>query len=166
MARFGTKSFGNDYAVGNKTINREKVANMLMKLCEKTGRRLRKHQYQSYGIYLGIGFEDRSWWGKSHKTKYALYSTQDIYNAIKFLYKQIVFPARVTHLNIAVFNIVPEQPKQIGIFDGTRLDKQSIAKATDKINNRYGEYTLTPASMANMQNIIIKRVPFGSVRDI
>jgi hypothetical protein len=34
------------------------------------------------------------------------------------------------------------------------------------INNRYGEFTMVPASMANMQSTIIKRVPFGSVRDL
>ena len=41
-----------------------------------------------------------------------------------------------------------------------------MAKASDEINNSYGEFTLVPARMANMQSIILKRVPFGSVRDI
>ncbi|MBL8122142.1 DNA polymerase IV, partial [Candidatus Saccharibacteria bacterium] len=45
--KFGTRSFGNDYAVGEKTSDPEKVARLIMKLCEKTGRRLRKHDYQA-----------------------------------------------------------------------------------------------------------------------
>ena len=165
-SQFATKSFGNDYAVGNKTASREEVAKLIMKLCEKTGRRLRKHNYNGWGVYLGLGFENRTWWGKSHRSQHPLYATQDIFLAIMHLFDQVVFPARVTHINISVFNLLPIAPKQCGLFDGTRLDNRSLAQAMDAINDRYGEYTITPASMANMEDIIIKRVPFGSVRDI
>lgn len=163
---FATKSFGNDYAVGDKTSDPEKIARLLMKLSEKTGRRLRKHDYQAQGVFLGMGFENNRWFGKSHKTKAAIYSTQDIYLQLMKVFRYVQLPARVTHINIAVFNIVPATPVQLGLFDGTRLDTRSLAHAADKINNRYGEFTVVPATMANMQDVIIKRVPFGSVRDI
>lgn len=165
-APLATKSFGNDYAVGSKTSNREEVAKLLMKLCEKTGRRLRAHNYNGWGVYLGLGFEDRTWWGKSHRNQHPLYATQDIYSSIMYLFNLIEFPARVTHINVSVFNVLPATPKQYGLFDGSRLDNRSLSQALDTINNRYGEYTITPASMANMEDIIIKRVPFGSVRDL
>lgn len=164
--KFAMKSFGNDYAVGNKTDDRDEVARLLMKLCEKTGRRIRKHDLQAQGIFLGLGFENRTWWGKSKRSKVLLYSTQDIYlHAIRLL-EQVPFPAKVTHINIAVFDVVPASPIQLGLFDGTRLDTRSLARAADKVNDTYGEFTVVPASMANMQDVIIKRVPFGSVRDI
>lgn len=165
-APLATKSFGNDYAVGNKTSDREEVAKLLMKLCEKTGRRLRKHNYQAWGVFLGLGFEDRSWWGKSHRNKHPLYASADIFASIIHLLNQVNFPARVTHINISVFNISLANPQQFSLFDGTRLDNRSLAQALDSINDKYGEYTITPASIANMEDIIIKRVPFGSVRDL
>lgn len=164
--KFKTKSFGNDYAVADKTSDPDKIAKLLMKLCEKTGRRLRKHDYQANGMFLGLGFEDRTWWGKSQRSKVPLYSTQNIYLAVMRLFRQAVIPARVMHINIAATNVTPATPVQLGLFDDTRLDTRSLAYAADKINNRYGEFTLTPAVMANMQDVIIKRVPFGSVRDI
>ncbi len=165
-AKFKTRSFGNDYAVGDKTSDPEKISRLLMKLCEKTGRRLRKHDYQAQGVFLGMGFENRTWWGKSQRSKSPLYSTQDIYLAIMRLFRLAEIPARLVHINIAVFDVMPATPVQIGLFDGTRLDTRSLAYASDKINDRYGEFTLIPAQMANMQDTIIKRVPFGSVRDI
>lgn len=165
-AKFATKSFGNDYAVSNKTSDREEISRLLMKLSEKTGRRLRKHDYQAQGVSLGIGFENHSWWGRSSRSKSPLYSTQDIYLGIMRLFRQVEIPARVTHINIAVFDVLPASPRQLGLFDGSRLDTRSLAEASDKVNDRYGEFQLVPASMANMQNTIIKRVPFGSVRDI
>jgi DNA polymerase-4 len=72
----------------------------------------------------------------------------------------------VTHINIAVFDVVPATPIQLGLFDGTRLDTHSLARASDKVNDKYGEFTVVPATMANMEQIIIKRAPFGSVRDV
>lgn len=165
-ATFGVKSFGNDYAVGDKTDDPEKIERLLMKLCEKTGRRLRKHDYQAQGVFLGLGFENNTWWGKSKRATSLLYSTQDIYvQAVKLL-RQIPLPAKVTHINIAVFDVVPATPIQLGFFDGTRLDTRSLARASDTINDKYGEFTVVPATMANMERIIIKRVPFGSVRDV
>ena len=164
--KFGTRSFGNDYAVGEKTDDPEKVERLLMKLCEKTGRRLRRHDYQAQGVFLGLGFENNTWWGKSKRTKSLIYSTQDIYLHIVKILRGVEFPARVTHINIAVFDVVPATPVQLGLFDGTRLDTHSLARASDKINDKYGEFTVVPATMANMEQIIIKRVPFGSVRDV
>jgi hypothetical protein len=60
----------------------------------------------------------------------------------------------------------PAEPEQLGLFDDTRLDTRSLAKAADMVNDRYGEFTLVPALMANMQDVILKRVAFGSVKDI
>lgn len=164
--KFKTRSFGNDYAVGDKTDDPEKVARLLMKLCEKTGRRLRKHDYQAQGISLWLSFENGEWWSKSHRTKAFLYSTQDIYLHAVRLMHMITFPARVTHINLSVFDVFPIFPWQMGLFDDTRFDSRALAQATDAMNNRYGEFTIVPATMANMENVIIKRVPFGSVRDI
>lgn len=165
-APLATKSFGNDYAVGNKTANREEIAKLLIKLCEKTGRRLRAHNYQAWGVYLGLGFVDRTWWGKSRSSKHPLYASAEIYQAIMFLFKPVMLHTQVSHINISVFNLSSSSPQQATIFDNTKQDSRALAKALDAINNRYGEYTITPASMANMENIIIKRVPFGSVRDL
>ena len=164
--KFKTKSFGNDYAVGDKTSDPEQISRLLMKLCEKTGRRLRKHGFQASGVSLGLGFENRTWWGRSKRSANMLYSTQDIYLAVMRLFRQVQIPARVVHINIAAFDVSPVTPLQLGLFDDTRLDTRSLAYAADAVNDRYGEYTLVPASMANMQDTIIKRVPFGSVRDI
>ncbi len=39
-------------------------------------------------------------------------------------------------------------------------------RAADLVNDKYGEFTIVPATMANMQDVILKRVAFGSVRDL
>lgn len=164
--KFPIRSFGNDFAIREWTYDREQISRYIMKLSEKTGRRLRKHDFQAHGVYLGLAFEDGNWWGKGHKSKATIFSTQEIYAHLMRLFRLIQFPAKCTHVNISVFNVEPASPVQLSLFDGTRLDTRSLARASDKINDRYGEFTVIPAQMANMQHVIIKRVPFGSVRDI
>jgi DNA polymerase-4 len=163
---FGRKSFGQQYALGDKTTDKEQLSRLLMKLCEKTGRRLRAADYIASGIYLWLSFENRVYWAKGKDTKNDIYSTQDIYLHALRLLNQAIIPARVTNIGVTVYKLKPATPEQLGLFDDTRLDTKSLARAADIINDRYGEFTLVPATMANMQDVILKRVAFGSIRDL
>ncbi len=161
-----TKSFGQQYALGQKTYDRQELSRLIMKLCEKTGRRLRKHGYAAHGAHLALGFEDRRYWARGRKGKSDMYATQDIYLAMQRLLDAAVIPCKVTNISVTVYDLVPDALRQASLFDDTRIDRRSIAVASDTVNDRYGEFTLVPALMANMQNTILKRVPFGSVRDM
>ena len=163
---FGRKSYGQQYALGDKTMDRERLSRLLMKLCEKTGRRLRRNSYIAEGIYLWLSFEDRTYWAKGRDCKTDIYATQDIYLHAQKLLNQADIPARVTNMGVTVYKLKPATPEQLGLFDGTRLDTKSLARAADQINNTYGEFTVVPATMANMQDIILKRVAFGNIKDL
>ncbi len=163
---FGRKSFGQQYALGDKTTNREALSRLLMKLCEKAGRRLRKHDYVAGGVHLFMTFEDRTYYAKSRRTKAIVYATQDIFlHALKLL-NEAQISHNVTNISITVYDLRPASPTQLGLFDDTRLDSRSLAHAADMVNDRYGEFTVVPAIMANMQDTILKRVAFGSIKDL
>lgn len=159
---FGRKTFGQQYALGKKTIDREELSRLLMKLSEKTGRRLRRHGSIASGVHLWLNFENRMYWAKGKKLKNDIYSTQDIYLAAQKLLNSAQIPAKVTNMGVTVFGLHPSSPRQLGLFDDSRLDTRSLAVASDIVNDRYGEFTLVPAIMANMQDVILKRVAFGS----
>jgi DNA polymerase-4 len=161
-----TRSFGQQYALGQKTYDRQELSRLLMKLCEKTGRRLRKHNYAANGVHLMLGFEDRKYFAKGRKQKSDVYSTQDIFYAAQRLLDSAPIHCKVTNMSITVFDLHLETHSQQSLFDNTRLDRRSLAVAADEVNDRYGEFTLVPALMTNMQDTILKRVPFGSVRDM
>lgn len=95
-----------------------------------------------------------------------MYATQDIYLAMQRLLDSAIIPCKVTNISVTVYDLVPDALRQASLFDDTRIDRRSLAVASDTVNDRYGEFTLVPALMANMQNTILKRVPFGSVRDM
>jgi DNA polymerase IV len=59
---FKRKSFGNTYALQHQTRDPRELATLLMKLCEKTGRRLRHAKYSAHGVHVAMVFTDLSWW--------------------------------------------------------------------------------------------------------
>jgi DNA polymerase IV len=81
---FKRKSFGNTYALGKQTNDPRELARLLMKLCEKTGRRLRKAKFSAQGVHVSCVYTDLSWWHIGRKFDVPLYTTRDIY--IKALY--------------------------------------------------------------------------------
>jgi hypothetical protein len=42
----------------------------------------------------------------------------------------------------------------------------AVAEARDKINDRWGEFVITPALMMGMDDIILDRIAFGGVKEL
>lgn len=162
---WGRKSFGHTYALGDKTTDQQILSRLLMKLCEKTGRRLRKYNYAANGVYLSMLFEGRTYWSKGRKTRSEVYSTQDIFLHAQRLLNQATIPARVTNLAVSVYDLKATDPRQGSLFEGSRLDNRTIANACDDINDKFGEFVITPAIMMGMHDLILDRVAFGSTND-
>ncbi len=160
---FSRKSFGQQYALGQKTTNTTELSRLLMKLSEKAGRRLRKEGYQALGIHFWMSFDDHTYYAKRHQLRQPIYSTQDIFRQAQKLLLAYPINAKVTNLGVSVYRLQSIKHQQLSLFDNPLLNSNSLAIASDKINNQYGEFTLIPALMANMQEVIIKRVAFGSV---
>jgi len=73
--------------------------------------------------------------------------------------------AKVSLISVAIYGLEPLDPEQLGLFDNERLAKQALARAADDINDRYGEFSVVPAIMAEMDKTILDRVAFGNTLD-
>ncbi len=76
---FQRKSFGNTYALQKQTNDARELAKLLMKLCEKTGRRLRRAKYSAQGVHVACVYTDLSYWHIGRKFDVPIYTTRDIY---------------------------------------------------------------------------------------
>jgi nucleotidyltransferase/DNA polymerase involved in DNA repair len=76
---FSRKSFGNTYALQKQTNDNRELARLLMKLCEKTGRRLRRANYSAQGVHVACVYTDLSYWHTGRKFDVPIYTTRDIY---------------------------------------------------------------------------------------
>jgi DNA polymerase IV len=160
---FGRKSFGNQYALEQRTNRKEDLAQLIMKLCEKTGRRLREHCSVATSASLYFRFSDGSYFAKSRRLASPAGSTQDIYLAMMRL-MQAVNLKTVSHVAITVGDLRPHNPEQVELFSQEHSHNKRLSEALDVVNDRYGEFTLTPALTMSMDNKILDRIAFGSVK--
>lgn len=198
--KFRRKTIGHQYALSDKTKDIEKLQRILIKLCEKVGRRMRKNNFFATGIHLYLGFssdyqidEPASFehqykmksWHNGEKVEYRLYSTLDIYKAAKNLLIQAEITGNVRLMSVHVYGLQAWDPEQLNLFqieqsktegkkskvvavdsDVRSVDSgKRLSDAVDNINNRYGEFVITPAVMMDMQGTIIDRVAFGNSPD-
>ncbi|MEM6997970.1 MAG: hypothetical protein AAF413_03620 [Patescibacteria group bacterium] len=190
---FSRKTIGHQYALKQKTADKQELEKLLMKLCEKVGRRLRRKGYYAHGIHLYLGFEqfkdglpkevaERYGYGKHNvaagfettpylkswhegrKLSCRLYSSRDVFTAAKQLLHLADIPANVKIMSVNVYDIRPWSPEQTNLFEDQRdlSSNKKLSDAIDQINNRYGEFKITPATMADMQGTILDRVAFGN----
>jgi DNA polymerase-4 len=159
---FARKSFGNTYALGKQTNDPRELARLLMKLCEKTGRRLRKAGYTAQGVHVACVYTDFSFWHTGRKVEIPLYTTREIYLKALRLLNQSGYSKQVRNLAISVYDLVPHQSEQLEMFSSK---SHAVAGAMDKINDKYGEFVITPALMMGMDETIIDRISFGRVKE-
>jgi len=162
---FGRKSFGNSYALPKFTEDRTTLSRLMLKLVQKTGRRLREAGYGAYGVHVTCTFADYSTWHHGHRFKSSMYASEDIYKrAIGILFSSpLRKPVRI--LAVSCFNLEKRALSQLTLLTDEEKKRSRVA-ALDTINNRYGEFTVMPARLVGMQNTIIDRIAFGGVKEL
>ena len=160
---FKRKSFGNAYALQKQTNDSRELARLLMKLCEKTGRRLRRAKYSAQGVHVASVYTDLSWWHTGRKFDVPIYTTRDIYIKALRLLNMSGYKNRVRNLAVSVYDLIPSTSEQLELFASPT---HAVSEASDKINDRWGEFMITPALMMGMDDIILDRIAFGGVKEL
>jgi DNA polymerase-4 len=70
---------------------------------------------------------------------------------------------RVRNLAVSVSDLVPHHSEQLEMFSSC---PHAVAEAMDKINNKYGEFVITPALMMGMDDVILDWIAFGGVKGL
>lgn len=155
--------YGNSYA---PTFNKSNMPlEILSKLCEKTGFRLRKDNLKANGIYLFLQSRDGKYWQKSKKITKEVFKSGDIYKeAVNLL---SLSPIKTSYKNIAVsvFGLTNKNFLQLEIFDDI-LKKEKLTNCLDEINRRWGDFCIHPVRMKNIDKNIKDRISFGSLDQI
>src|ERR687885_176856 len=110
---FRRKSFSNTYALQKQTNDPRYLAKLLMKLCEKTGRRLRRANYAGHGVSVVMVYTDLSWWHTRRKFDVPVYTTQEIYEKAIYLLNMSGFKRKVRNLAVSVYDLVLTTDEQL-----------------------------------------------------
>ncbi len=162
---FSRRSYGNSFALPRPLSCPQEWAPILQKLVEKTGARLRKAGYETQGIHVSVVFRSGGWWHKGVKLAEVIFDSRDIYKqAFRILclcpYCQ---PAR--ELAVSCFNLKKRTDDQLDLFADLQKKRRLVA-AIDKVNERWGNFVITPARMLAAQQYVPDRIAFGGVKEL
>lgn len=163
---FGRKSYGNSYALPMTASTLEELSPILSKLVEKMGARLRRAGYKAKGIHLAVGYRDGGFWHKGVSFPDRIFfDSRDIYKAAFKILSHSPYKKPVREISVSVFNLIKGSKPQLELFcDVAR--KEKLVRAIDRINERWGNFVITPAKMMGTREIVPDRVAFGGVKEL
>lgn len=160
------KSIGQDYALAKKTADPQELSKILMKLCEKMGRRLRRHNLTAKGIHVALVYEDWTYWHKGRQVDGKMYATMELYRKAQWMMNQAPQGLVVSKMSVSCYDLEPCGESQMSLFDAGPEKIRRVSDALDKINDKYGEFIITPAIMMGMDDTVIDRIAFGAVKEL
>ncbi len=158
------KSFGQEYSLGEKTDDQEKLSSLIMMLTEKMGRRLRADNQTALGIHLSLLYDDWSFWHKGKKFNESSYTTQELFKKIMIIFLQQPKGKTVRKIAVSCFDLMPVDYLTPSLFENEIEKKRKVSKAVDQINDSYGEYVVAPALMIKSKKTVLDRIAFGGLK--
>lgn len=137
------KSVGHSHVLRRRTMNRGFHESVLMKLCEKTGRRLRSLDMEAGTVWLGIG-TTLGGCGDAIRFPDRTADTRVIFREVVRTFKREWTVGVPTFFAVYTTDLAPVSRQ--GALFGKQKD-YTLPKALDEINDRYGEYVVMPGSM-------------------
>ncbi len=159
------KSFGHMYSLPKKLSSPQELSPILHKLVQKLGGRMRKAGYRARGVHVGLLYSNRSFWHHGATFDRDLFDSRDIYQrAFKIMLKS---PYRypVANLSVSCFDLTRNPSLQLDLFGATDR-KIHLVSALDRINERWGNFIITPARMIDTSDLVPDRISFGGIKEL
>ena len=152
------KSIGHSYCLPRRTTERKYLNSILLKLCEKTGRRLRSQDLEAKHVYVGWGYVNGGGMYKHKKLIKPIFDTRGIFRTASGIFNSFKLSDKVRFLAVSVSNLIPLQ-SQTSFWEDV-LKPKKVAKAMDKINDKFGEYSIMYGSMHGLDKQAQERIGF------
>jgi DNA polymerase IV len=163
---FATKSIGHQYALRIPTADPKDLSRLLMKLCEKMGRRLRAKGYTARGIHMWFSYKDHTFWHRGRTMNRELYTTIELYRHAQLIMNAQPEKKLISHMGVSCYHLSESNDMQLSLFEEDFSKSRKVSEAADKINDIYGEFTLVPGIMMDMDDTILDRIAFGGMREM
>ncbi len=161
------KSIGHRHTINHDTNDMIEIKQILLKLTELVTRRLRAKNligktihcwYREANLsssYLGGGFHGDGMQTTISYTDDGL----EIFKSAWKIFQRIWSKDKIRMIGVSVSNLKPQTPQNLSLLPEVRRT-EIITQALDKINNKFGEFTLQRATLLTSSNIRRKPNPF------
>ena len=172
---FGIKTVGRSYVLEHRTSDPVELAALFYKAAVKVARRLAKNNLAARGLMLQLGYAaETSWdgtplpgprgWYERHMYGTPVRRGDQLYTRAMDLYGRSPQGRVVSGLAMTSYAVAPFAGDQPTLFDDDDVRRERIEDALNLVNDKYGELTLLPATVARSKNPMKDKIPFGTVR--
>lgn len=162
---FSRRSYGNSYSLPKPFTTPQELSPILAKLVEKTSFRMRRSGLSAQGVHLAILFKGQ-YWHHGEILQREVFDSRDIYGqALRIMLSCPFLGLPVRNLAVSCFGLKKNNCYQLDLFKDIPKQKR-LVESVDNINNRWGEFIITPARMAYTQKYVPDRIAFGNVKEI
>ncbi len=162
---FARRSYGNSVAIGAKVATRQEILPILSNLVEKMSARLRRAGYKARGVHLAISYKDGFYWHRGEVCQKALFDSRDIFREALRILEYHKFGNLVRNIAVSVFDLTKTQNLQLDFFDDVGK-KDTLMKTIDSVNERWGDFVITPGRMLSGKQKVLDRIAFGGVKEL
>lgn len=159
---FDVKRVGRQYVLESFDLSYEKVVQRLHHLCESVGGRLRSQNKLARGVYVYAKTFDHAYWHASHLAMVPFNSDQTIFTLARALFEKA--PGNIREIGVHCYELESNTNQQISLFYDQLAREESVTRAVDDINKRFGERTIHSADTLGTGFYVKQKIPFGSTR--
>lgn len=139
------KSVGHSTTLPKDVSGREEIRRCLLRLSEMVGARARAHRLKGRKVTLTIRYPDFYTFTRQRSLSYPANDTKAIFNSALSILEGIRLKTAVRLLGVSISELTKDL-RQMELFDGERR-REELLDAVDSINGRFGESTLTWATL-------------------
>lgn len=150
------KTMGHGKVIPPNTVDPVIITTFLLHMSEKLGNRLRHHHMQAQYYFIGLRSATRGWIGSNLKTIYPTNDGQMIYTLCKLVLDHFWRREPISQVQVTALDPKPGN-LQLDFFEHFNFKREQVNRASDQVNDRYGEFALAPARLLNrskMPNVI------------
>ncbi|OGD95332.1 hypothetical protein A3A48_01905 [Candidatus Curtissbacteria bacterium RIFCSPLOWO2_01_FULL_37_9] len=126
---------------------------------------MRRAGFWAKGVHIAIIYHDWGFWHKGTSLSNFVFDSRDIYKAAFRILNMSPYRKPVRNLAVSVFNLEKIAHIQLTLIDDL-AKKQRLVSALDRINEKWGNFVITPGKMIGTNDVVIDRVAFGGVKEL
>jgi DNA polymerase-4 len=135
------KSISHSVTLEKDTSNPDILNKVLLQLSERVSRRMRKERYYGKRIAITVRYSDFFTFSKQKTLSRWMNSGNEIFKKALEIFEGIHHPKPIRLLGVGVSQLKKEWC-QMDLFE-KRDKKDNLLKAMDRVNERFGDWTLT-----------------------
>lgn len=140
------KSVGHSYTLPQNTCDLEVIKSYLLMLSEKVGSRMRSYKLRGRTVSLVLRYSDFFTFTRQLALKHYIFTGKEIYGvAYKIFSRSIPLKKPVRLIGVTISSLIADNGQELLLE--TYRKQEVFTETVDRINNKYGAFTIKPASL-------------------